>query len=164
MRLLSSYTQYRRCISDLIDAPVVRSMGDYIQHSMVSTLEHCLFVSFMSFIICRFFKLNYYSAARGGLLHDLFLYDWHDIEHRGKLHGLTHPTKALENANVYFKLSKMEQDIIVKHMWPITIKFPRYRESFVVSLADKFCACAEVMGMAKLKWIDRIMKADVIHE
>ena len=41
-------------------------------------------------------------------------------------------------------LSKLALDIIAKHMWPLTLpSYPRYRESLVVSTADKICAVAE---------------------
>lgn len=164
MKLLKNYVEFRFCIYDLIDSPAVKEMNSFTQHSNVTTLEHCIFVAFISFLICKFFGLNYYAAARGGLLHDLFLYDWHDDDRRGKLHGLTHPTIALKNASLYFNLTEMEKDIILKHMWPITISLPKYKESFVVGCADKLCASMEVLGMYKLIWIQRIVKLKTTKE
>ena len=163
MRLVNDFELFKDCIDDLIETPVVQTMNNFTQHSIVTTLEHCLFVSYISFIICKFLGLNYYSAARGGLLHDLFLSDWHKNEYKGKFHGLTHPAEALKNANIYFNLSHMEQDIIKKHMWPLTLRFPRYRESYVVSIADKFCCLFEVFGLYKIIWIRRIMKFPVLN-
>lgn len=32
-------------------------------------------------------------------------------------------------------------------MWPLARKMPRYKESFVVNLADKACATLEVVGL-----------------
>lgn len=153
-----SKANFRYCISDLIDTPVVQKMDGFIQHSEVSCLEHCLFVAYVSFVACRLFRLNYYAAARGGLLHDLFLYDWHAEENRGKLHGFTHPKIALNNANKYFRLTPMEQDIIKKHMWPLTFFAPNFAESLIVSLADKLCAVVEVFGLYKMMIVRRIMK------
>ncbi len=164
MHSFKNLEQYKNCISDLIDAPIVQTMNNFTQHSIVTTLEHCLFVSYISFIICKFLGLNYYAAARGGLLHDLFLYDWHNEQHRGKLHGFTHPKTALNNANIHFELSAMEQDIIKKHMWPLTIRLPRYKESYIVSLADKFCCIFEVLGLYRMIWVTRIMKIHVLTE
>ena len=66
--------EFRLCIGNLMDAPCVRRMQQFPQHGDVSTLEHCLMVAFISYVICRFLGLNRYAAARGGLLHDLFLY------------------------------------------------------------------------------------------
>lgn len=117
-------------------------MSSYIQHGHITTLEHCEHVSQLSFKICKKLGLDYRSAARGGLLHDYFLYDWHHAP--CKLHGYKHPQIALENASRDFELNKKECDIIKKHMWPLTItKIPRYPESFVVSTADKIYTVSE---------------------
>lgn len=146
---LRNYLEFHSCVKDLIKTPAVRKMNEYIQHSDITTLEHCIFVAYISFLVCRFFGFDCYSAARGGLLHDLFLYDWHLENPSNGPHGFTHPTTALKNANHYFVLTEMEQDIIKKHMWPLTVRPPKYKESFVVSSADKFCALAEITGLYK---------------
>jgi uncharacterized protein len=94
--------------------------------------------------------LDYVAAARGGLLHDLFLYDWRVAElERGK-HAFRHPGIALENAKRIFTLNKIEQDIIEKHMWPLTIKPPMYYESLIVCIVDKYCATLEIVNNSKL--------------
>lgn len=158
---LEKYLQFRSCVSDLIDSDAVRKMNEYIQHSDVTTLEHCVYVAYISFLICRFFGFNSYAAARGGLLHDLFLYDWHYENPSNGPHGFTHPTTALKNANHYFELSEMEQDIIKKHMWPLTVKLPRYKESLVVCGADKFCAVAETLGFYRRTKMRRAIGVDL---
>jgi len=139
------YKEYRECINDLIQTEVVCSMKSFIQHSDITCLEHCIFVSYYSYKICRFLKLDYCSTARGALLHDLFLYDWHTTKPKEGLHGFTHPYEALKNANKYFILNNLEKDIIEKHMWPLTLKLPKYKESFVVLFVDKFCAMMEII-------------------
>jgi uncharacterized protein len=125
----------------------VRKMDGFIQHSDISTLRHCLHVSYVSFLICFLFRWDFRCAARGGLLHDLFLYDWHDKSARGYLHGFTHPRKALMNARICVSdLNSKEEDIILNHMWPLTVyRLPRHRETFIVSTADKFCTVLEVL-------------------
>ena len=42
-----------------------------------------------------------------------------------------------------------EKDIILKHMWPVTIKLPKYKESYIVSSVDKYCALAESLNSYK---------------
>ena len=83
----------------------------------------------------------------GALLHDFFLYDWrnHDAPDlpREKYHGIEHPRIALKNAEKYFPLNEIERDIIVKHMWPLTLMPPRYKESFIVTFADKYLSSKE---------------------
>ncbi|URZ16081.1 HDIG domain-containing metalloprotein [Clostridium felsineum] len=139
-----SYREFNKCISDLISEDIVLSMDKFIQHSNVSCLDHCIYVSYISYSICKKLKLDYRAAARGALLHDFFLYDWHKTKSKDGLHGFTHPYTALRNANNFFDLSEKEQDIIVKHMWPLTLKLPKYKESFVVVFADKYCAILEI--------------------
>lgn len=141
--------EYEKCINDLIYHESVLSMENYIQHSDVSCLEHCIQVSYNSYRICKKLGFDYRSAARGGLLHDLFLYDWHVTKPKEGLHGFTHPTAALKNANKYFKLNELEKDIIQKHMWPLTMQLPRHKESFVIVFVDKYCAIKEIFKSDK---------------
>lgn len=145
MKFLPSFREYLDCVEDLLESPVVLSMNHYRQHGNVSCLQHCIFVSYISFLFCRKAGWDSRSAARGALLHDLFLYDWHDTDLTGLGHGFTHPITALNNANSHFSLNATEQDIIKKHMWPLVLAMPKFKESFVVTFADKYCAIAETL-------------------
>lgn len=149
---------YKDCVEDLISSNVVLSMNRYVHHKNMSCFEHCVHVSYISYKICKSLNLDFEAAARGGLLHDLFLYDWHNHDHEG-LHGFTHAGIALKNANKYFILSDKEKDIIKKHMWPLNIKLPRYKESAVVIIVDKYCAIAEVFIPHMSRNIERLMGA-----
>lgn len=142
---------YTDCIDDLLQSEITGSMNSFIQHGSVTCFEHSLSVSYYSYVLCRLLHLDYRSAARGGLLHDLFLYSWHKSKLIGGMHSFTHPYTALENANKHFLLNKMEKDIIVKHMWPLTIRLPRYKEAYVVSFVDKYCAFLEVVKFFRIK-------------
>ncbi|MDF5581100.1 hypothetical protein P3730_24785, partial [Vibrio parahaemolyticus] len=136
----ANYFEYVDSIYDLIHHDKVKSMDNFIQHGDISTLNHALNVSYKSYIISKKLNLKYVSCARAGLLHDFFLYDWHNHEPLDNLHGFIHPKLALKNAEENFQLSDLEKDIIVKHMWPLTVKFPKYKESYVVCLVDKYCS------------------------
>ena len=83
------------------------------------------------------------ELIRGALLHDYFLYDWHRAQKR--LHGFTHPSAALTNAERDFKLSDTERDIIKKHMFPLTVVPPLCREGWIVCLVDKACSIYETV-------------------
>ncbi|WP_368488766.1 HD family phosphohydrolase [Clostridium sp. BJN0013] len=152
-----NYDEYKKCISDLIQHEDVISMGNFIQHSDINCLQHSIYVSYISYLVCKDLSLDYNSAARGGLLHDFFLYDWHVKRYDKGLHGFTHPYTALENASRIFQLNDMEKDIIVKHMWPLTLKLPKYKESFIVMLVDKYCASTEVVKFHSKDSIYRLM-------
>jgi len=144
---------YLECIKDLIKVDMVRQMKSYTHHKDFSCLDHCFHVSYLSYKVCKKLNLDCRAAARGGLLHDFFLYDWHMEKPLEGLHGFVHPQIALKNADHYFSLSEMERDIIAKHMWPITISMPRYTESFIVQLIDKYCATVEILSRGHIKEI-----------
>lgn len=133
------------CVKDIIYHTDIDLMINFIQHSDISCLEHSLSVSYKSYRVARFLKLDYKSTARGGLLHDFFLYDWHNKDNRKGLHGFTHPKTAHHNANKLFRLNKKEKDIILKHMWPLTPNPPRHIESIIVIVIDKYCASLEII-------------------
>ncbi len=140
--------EYMSYVSDLIDHDVVCEMKQYTHHGRTTCFQHCLNVSYYNFVLCKLLSLDARAAARGGLLHDLFLYDWHTHRPRkGRmLHGYTHPADALENAKKHFELTAMEQDIIEKHMFPLTLRPPKYRETVVITLVDKYCGLIEVLS------------------
>ena len=137
-------------IQDLVNNSTVLKMKEFRQHYDTSCYEHCFKVAYYSYFICKKYGLDYKAAARAGMLHDLFLYDWRVKQPgRKRLHGFRHPRIALENSLQLFDLSKKEQDIILKHMWPLTIKFPSYKESYIVSFVDKYCALTETFAHYK---------------
>ncbi|KFZ26589.1 MAG: hypothetical protein KQ78_01178 [Candidatus Izimaplasma bacterium HR2] len=136
---------YNDCVSDLIETKIVQSMDQYIQHGEITCLDHCKNVSLKSYKVCKFLNLDYKSASRGALLHDFFLYDWHIPGSHVGLHGFRHSKISLNNAEKHFELNKKEKDIILTHMWPLTLRFPKYKESFVVSIVDKFCSSKETL-------------------
>lgn len=120
----------------------------YIQHGKISVYSHCLSVAVMSLRIADFLgiKVDRHSLIRGALLHDYFLYDWHEEDNgTHKWHGFTHPKTALRNANEDFNLSEVESDIIVHHMFPLVPIPPKSREAWLVCVADKLCALKETL-------------------
>jgi hypothetical protein len=44
------------------------------------------------------------------MLHDFYLYDWHETGPGHRLHGFTHPAPAAENAARCFGISRKERD------------------------------------------------------
>ena len=98
------------------------------------------------------------SMARGALLHDYFLYDWHVPDRSHRFHGFHHAGVALKNAGRDFALNEVEQNIIETHMFPLNLtKLPRYRESVIVNVADKICAICEILaGKRTASFIGRL--------
>ena len=94
-------------------------------------------------------KVDKRSMVRGALLHDFFMYDWHDPGNLRLLHGFTHAREALNTALEQFELNDIEQDVIRKHMFPLNIALPRYKETLIVTLADKVSAVLETINSAR---------------
>lgn len=138
---------YMGIIRDLLLEEKVMQMKQFRQHYGTTCFEHCLVASYYCYLICRRHGWDYVSCARGALLHDLFLYDWREKKNGRKgFHALTHPRTAYENAEKITALNKIETDMILKHMWPVTFCLPKYKESYVLTLVDKFCAISEAFG------------------
>lgn len=124
----------------------------HIQHGRTSVFAHCLNVAIISLKIARQFKIavDEKSLITGALLHDYFLYDWHNKEISPSWHGFKHPAIALANARRDFPINTIETDIIINHMFPLTLfHFPRTKEGWLISLADKFCSLAEIFRIQK---------------
>ena len=60
-----------------------------------------------------------------------------------KSHAWVHPRIAVRNARKLVNLNKKEEDIILKHMWGATIAPPKYKESYIVTMVDKYWAVKE---------------------
>lgn len=152
-------TDFNKIIYDIKFNDTVLQMKDYRQHYNTSCYEHCIYVSYYTYLLCKKLHLDYISGARASMLHDLFLYDWRKKENRKGFHAFTHPKSALENASKIFKLNDIEKDIILKHMWPVTLALPRYKESYIITFTDKFSAILETLeGLEKTKTYNRIFR------
>lgn len=114
--------------------------------------EHCVAVAYYAYCITHKLGWDDVSTARGGLLHDYFFEDWRKAEHHEKgidriknCHGMAHPKKALKNAEKDYDLNEVEANMILRHMFPLTITPPKFKESWVVSLVDKGVAIEEIV-------------------
>lgn len=154
--------EYYETVKDILEHPVVRKMSEFKHHYGTSCYRHCLNVSYLNFIICRKMHMDARSAARAGMLHDLFLYDWHRYAKKtgNHFHGLTHPRYAMHMAEKNFKLSKKEKEIILHHMWPLTISLPTSKEGFVITVTDKISGLLEGVDYYGAKFFPSRKKVD----
>lgn len=120
---------------------------EHIQHGSTSVYAHCVQVAWESYLFAkkRNLEVDLEKLVRGALLHDYFLYDWHNQLTPHHLHGFFHPGIALRNASEDVVLSDVERDIIKKHMFPLTIMPPKYKESWIVCWIDKKCSMRETL-------------------
>ncbi|HNU91174.1 MAG TPA: hypothetical protein PKO25_04830 [Spirochaetota bacterium] len=128
-------------IATILESEEFQHLSSFTHHGSVTRLEHCVQVARMAYIMARGRGLDAISAARGALLHDFFFYNWR-TDGPG-LHGFRHPAIARQNAASRFALNAIEEDAILRHMWPLTPVPPRYAESALVCMADKLVAVGD---------------------
>lgn len=130
----------------------------YAQHGTTSVYEHSVKVAYASVRLAERLglRVNYRALVRGALLHDYFLYDWHEKGGHHGLHGFTHGMQAMRNAMRDYRISPLEKNIIARHMFPLTPIPPKYKEAWLVCLADKYCAAVETisgLGSRTKRWV-----------
>ena len=137
----------REHIRHLEDTGRLSALRDYRQHGRHSVYEHSVGVASLALELARRLRLKVDedSLVRGALLHDYFLYDWHEPDPDRPLHGFYHPKAALKNARRDYGVNAREEDIILHHMFPLTLSPPRTKEGLLVCLADKLCAIKETV-------------------
>ena len=130
------------CYRELTEVSNLGSMAGYPQHGNTCRLLHSVAVAYYSCRVAALLGCAFHmrEMARGALFHDYFLYDAQDGDpaHRG--HWSRHPEIAWRNAAKELDLTGIEADIIRTHMFPLTLRPPRYREGAVVTLVDKGCS------------------------
>ncbi len=143
--MLDDMLMIKKYGGDIIASRGMQAEKGFRQHGAVSTYEHSVDVTRMCLRLSRGLRIrtDQRSLVRGALLHDYYLYDWHEPRTEGGLHAFSHPGKALKNAARDFGLNEIERDMIRCHMFPLTVRPPRFRESAILCLADKICALRE---------------------
>ena len=139
-------TEFYECIADLLEKDEIQELTEFRHHKMTTRYQHCLNVAYYNYLVCRKFRLDAESAARAGLLHDLYHYDT-ERYHKTKpviRHSKYHPQVALEAAEKITELNDRERDMIAGHMWPVTLKLkPHCAEGYIITFVDKYCALIE---------------------
>lgn len=135
---------FRSCVDKILSNDEVSALGSYKHHHFTTRLQHSLNVSYYSYCLCRKLGWDYRSAARAGLMHDLYFFENTSVDENGQKLLKNHPFDALRNSERIFELNDIEKDAIVNHMWPcVCINRPQFKESLAVSFSDKFCAVME---------------------
>lgn len=140
---------------EILRSDSFRSELGFIQHGVINCYEHSLAVTYVSVWLAKKVwhnRVDMKSIVRAGLLHDYFLYDWHEDAVWHSLHGYHHARRAMQNARRDFNINKKEQQIIYRHMFPLNItRLPFFREAVIVCLADKICALTETITKSNYK-------------
>ena len=134
---------YYKIVDEILKNDEFIKRKQFKHHDNTSVYDHCLAVSKLSYELARKMNLDYKSAAIGGLLHDFYTKPWQENNVKTKLleaHGFTHAKDALHNAHKYFPnlMNEKIDDIILRHMFPLNKVPPKYKEGWIVTLADKY--------------------------
>lgn len=149
--------EFRLFINDLLENKNVLRLDDYEQHVNTSRLQHSFNVAYYSYRIAKLIGADPRLAARAGLLHDLYWYDWHNKK-TPENHAYFHPRLALKNAEKITRLTPREQDAIINHMWPLSKGMPKYKESYAVTVADKYAATLEAVKQRSVICYKKLVK------
>lgn len=139
--------EFEQLTRDIVCSDEYLGMKNYRHHIKRSAYEHSLKVAYYCYKHHKRFdtKIDLSEFLRGALLHDYYLYDWHDKQHR--FHGFTHPKYALKNAEEkYPDLTPNERDMIRHHMFPLTPVPPRTKAGWLICFYDKVAAMSDYLG------------------
>lgn len=114
----------------------------FMHHGTISVYDHVVIVSILAFEMAKKRGLDVKSATLAGLLHDFYETPWMEDKEKKPFfqrHGFTHAKNALNNAKKYFPeyLNPIIEDSIIKHMFPLNVRPPKYRIGWILTLADK---------------------------
>ena len=144
--VLSNDIEFNNITKDILNDRDFIKIKNISQHYITDRLTHCMKVSYCSYSMAKRFNIDYISAARSGLLHDYY-YEVPSEQKKKKnkrnVNFFENPKKAIENSAKKYSLSEQEINAIESHMFPITTKYPKYKISWVVTLADKIVSICE---------------------
>ena len=141
----TSQCEFKEKMGGLIAHEQFQRLADFKQHYKYTRLKHSVDVAYFSFYIAKLLKLDYMSAGKAGLLHDLYFHESDGFRESIKMLR-RHPKDAVKNALDICALNPKERDIIMRHMWLVTIRPPKYTEGYIVSFVDKYCAAKEFVS------------------
>lgn len=145
--------KFLNIVQDILDNEEFQKLKD-IKHHDTNRYEHSLRVSYYSYLITKMLGLKYKETARAGLLHDFFLEENYKEKISKRLDTLLkHPIFALETASKYYELTDLQKDIIVSHMYPVTLNPPKYLESWIVDLIDDISFMYEKYSSVVYKFV-----------
>lgn len=137
------FNEYYEIVKPILNNKEFKKRKKFPHHGKVTVYDHSLAVSKLSYSLAKKLKLDYKSAAIGGLLHDFYYKPWQNKTEKTKFfqqHGFVHASQALKNSKKIFPnmMNKKIENIIERHMFPLNIKPPVSKEGWIVTLVDKY--------------------------
>lgn len=136
--------EFYKIIDDIYNNEEFKKLDNYKHHG-ITRYRHSMRVSYYTYLVTKKLGLNYKSATRAALLHDFFTDEVKKVNVFLKI--TRHPRIAVDNSKKYFDINELEEDIIRTHMFPCTIRPPKYLESWIVDAIDDLSAIGEVCSV-----------------
>ncbi len=131
--------EFYQIIEDIIKNKKFINLKEDMHHG-ITRLDHSLSVAKTAYFLSTKLKMkNYVDVTRAALLHDF--YNNEDLN--GKAIIIKHPQVAALNATKIFNINDIQINAIKAHMFPLGVVLPKYKESWLVNIADKFVATYE---------------------
>ena len=133
--------------ADILSSHLFEREKEFIQHGATTVWEHSVSVANTCARVAHALplRLKVRPLLRAALLHDYFLYDWHDRASAMPRHATHHGRYARANAERDFAITEHEGDIIQSHMFPLE-GLPATREAWVLTLVDKGVSLKETLA------------------
>ena len=141
-------------IKDVVNSNEFREMKNYQYHKNGNLFRHCIKVAYLCYLHHKKkqMKIDIEEFVIGALLHDYFLYNLHAGDKKYRFHWFKHSKIALKNAmQKYPNLTKTQQDMIKRHMFPVTLIPPRTKAGWLVCYYDKVAAISDCFENNKKK-------------
>lgn len=129
-------------IKDIINSNEFLKRKCYEHHENESVYDHSLKVAYSSYLFAKKHNLDARDISIGAILHDFYYEPWkNNNKHKPllKKHGFIHAKEARDNAFRFFPelMNNRVENIILRHMFPLNIHPPKYKEAWVVTFMDK---------------------------
>lgn len=134
--------EFLNYVKEILDSEEFQKRKEYEHHENESVYDHSMKVAYYSYLYAKKHNLNVRDISIGGLLHDFYYKPWKNNPEKipfFKKHGFVHAKQARDNAYKYFPnlMNERVENIILRHMFPLNIVPPKYKEAWVVTMMDK---------------------------
>ena len=158
------FNDWYEIVKDILKHDEFQKRKLFNHHHDMSVWDHSILVSFKSYMAARYYSADPRVCAIAGLLHDFYTQAWLMNDELAKLedgkyvqkvgvrqplfkmHGFTHAGDAAENYVRFFPELEDEKitNCIKRHMFPLNIVPPRYKEGFIITGIDKLNSVREL--------------------
>lgn len=126
--------------NSVLRLPPLLEAADVQHHGRANSLrDHCIRTGWCAFRLCRAFRVDKsteISTVQAALIHDI-------TGDYGNESWIDHGERAARYMSGWMPLNERQKNAVSCHMFPSCKGLPRYKESWIVSLADKLVAIRE---------------------